>query len=354
MNNEALLSIVVPAYNVEKYINECIDSLINQSLINHKIIIVNDGSKDNTGSICEGYAKKYPDLITYVYQENKGLGAARNTGMKYVETPLVTFLDSDDWHGELFVEKTTNLIKKLDFLPDVIVMLPWIYDTVSNQYLDWHSKDAFERIFSNEDEDDEEIKVLTTKTNPELLSLEVSANSKIYRSEFLKKMEFQFPEGVRWEDIRPHFQILTSAKSIVALKDAGFYYRFNMSGQITAENGKTRMDSVTVFRDALDYANKLRFTDDEYSYLLRWICNYTKWNLDMVNKEYRLPLLEEFHKLYKDIPMYRFKKYLNTCSPKRRKEYLMIKLLKSPFYKLLKDYWLKEYVVEKLEKIVKR
>ena len=352
MNSNSLLSIVVPAYNVQKYLGECLDSILNQTSNNFKIILVNDGSTDNTPELCEEYALKHPESITYVSQDNKGLGAARNTGMKYVDTPFVTFLDSDDWYGQLFVEKFETLISKMDHYPDIIVMLPWIYDTVTNQYLDWHSRETFERLFSETTADN--IQILNTKKCPELLSLEVSANSKIYRTDFLKKQNFSFPEGVRWEDFRPHFQLMQRAKEIVGLMDAGFYYRFNTNGQITAENGKTRLDSVSVFRDALDCADRQHFTDEEYSYLLRWICNYTKWNLDMVNGEYRMELLNRLHLLYKDIPMSRFKKYLNYCSPKKRKETVMIGMLKTSAYKLLKDYWLKEYAVEKIEKVVKR
>ena len=79
---EPLLTIVVPAYNVEKYLAECLDSLINQTMMNHKIIVVNDGSTDGTDEICHSYADKYPQLITYISQKNNGQGGARNTGLK--------------------------------------------------------------------------------------------------------------------------------------------------------------------------------------------------------------------------------------------------------------------------------
>ena len=73
-SGNVLLSIVVPAYNVERYIEDCLSSLVNQTMQNHKIIIVNDGSTDDTEKICLKYAKKYPEIITYIFQENKGLG----------------------------------------------------------------------------------------------------------------------------------------------------------------------------------------------------------------------------------------------------------------------------------------
>ena len=89
---DALLTIIVPAYNMEKTIADCLKSLIFQTERNHKIVLVNDGSTDCTEKICLEFHEHYKDLITYVYQENQGLGGARNTGMQYVRTPFFVFL----------------------------------------------------------------------------------------------------------------------------------------------------------------------------------------------------------------------------------------------------------------------
>ncbi|WP_288189226.1 glycosyltransferase family 2 protein, partial [Clostridium sp. CAG:43] len=144
---DELLTIIVPAYNVEKYIAECLDSLVNQTKRNHKIIIVNDGSTDGTETICLDYKNKYSDLITYIYQDNKGLGGARNTGMKEVKTPYLCFLDSDDWLNIRYVEKFTQLIKNTDEKPDIVFTLPWVYDTVTNCVTPWMDKKLYEKIF---------------------------------------------------------------------------------------------------------------------------------------------------------------------------------------------------------------
>ena len=111
---KALLTIIVPAYNVEAYIEECLNSLVNQTVRNHKIIIVNDGSTDKTEEKCLKYKEEYEELITYVYQDNKGLGGARNTGMQYVDTPYLTFLDSDDWFNSTDFVKFVNRLKSED------------------------------------------------------------------------------------------------------------------------------------------------------------------------------------------------------------------------------------------------
>lgn len=93
MNESAFLTIIVPAYNVERFLGQCLNSLVNQSLMAHTVIVVNDGSSDRTGEIAKKYAKDNPELIDYIEQENRGLGAARNVGLQKVKTSFVTFLD---------------------------------------------------------------------------------------------------------------------------------------------------------------------------------------------------------------------------------------------------------------------
>jgi glycosyltransferase involved in cell wall biosynthesis len=99
MNNleEPEITFVVPAYNTQHTISRTIDSILGQTDDRYRIIIVNDGSTDNTEKICEEYAKKYPQKINYVYQENRGLGGARNHGIQLTDTRYISFLDSDDW-----------------------------------------------------------------------------------------------------------------------------------------------------------------------------------------------------------------------------------------------------------------
>ncbi len=99
-------SVVIPIYNVEKFLEETVDSVINQTIgfkNNIQIILVNDGSPDNSEEICENYVKRYPDNIKYIKQENAGVSAARNTGIPYIEGKYVNFLDSDDkWELDAF------------------------------------------------------------------------------------------------------------------------------------------------------------------------------------------------------------------------------------------------------------
>lgn len=98
------VSVIIPVYNVEKYLDRCIVSVVGQTYRNIEIILVDDGSTDGSPVVCREYARR-DSRIKYIHQDNSGLGAARNTGIKAAASNYVTFLDADDWFEETFVEK---------------------------------------------------------------------------------------------------------------------------------------------------------------------------------------------------------------------------------------------------------
>lgn len=108
MNNE-LISIIVPIYNAENYLEKCIQSLINQTYKNLEIILINDGSTDNSKKICNEYAKK-DQRIKLINQKNSGVSTARNKGMESAQGQYICFVDSDDYISQEFIEKMTNQI----------------------------------------------------------------------------------------------------------------------------------------------------------------------------------------------------------------------------------------------------
>lgn len=106
-----LISVIIPIYNVEKYLNKCIDSIINQTYINIEIILINDGSTDNCGDICEEY-KKMDNRIVVIHSKNKGVSSARNIGLEISKGKYILFVDSDDWlERDMIKELYNNLIK---------------------------------------------------------------------------------------------------------------------------------------------------------------------------------------------------------------------------------------------------
>ena len=99
------VSVIVPVYNVEKYLDKCLDSIVNQTFNNYEIIIINDGAPDNSEAIIKKYLKKYPQKIKYYKKENGGLSDARNMGILKSSGKYLMFVDSDDYIAEDMIEK---------------------------------------------------------------------------------------------------------------------------------------------------------------------------------------------------------------------------------------------------------
>lgn len=106
-----LISIIIPVYNVEKYIHRCVDSIVNQSYKNLEIILVDDGSPDRSGSICDNYGRQ-DNRIKVIHKKNEGLGFARNAGLDCASGKYVTFIDGDDYIGNNHIETMYNKIKE--------------------------------------------------------------------------------------------------------------------------------------------------------------------------------------------------------------------------------------------------
>ena len=104
-----LISIIVPIYNVEKYLNKCIESIVNQTYENIEIILIDDGSNDNSGIICDEYAKK-DNRIIVVHKENGGVSSARNKGLKIAKGEWISFVDADDWIEQIFCQTLLNKV----------------------------------------------------------------------------------------------------------------------------------------------------------------------------------------------------------------------------------------------------
>ena len=111
VSNEPLISVIIPVYKVEKYLNRCVDSVINQTYKNIEIILVDDGSPDNCPKICDDYAKK-DKRIRVIHKKNGGVSSARNMGIEKANGEWISFVDSDDWIDELFISKMLEIALK--------------------------------------------------------------------------------------------------------------------------------------------------------------------------------------------------------------------------------------------------
>lgn len=356
-----MLTFIVPAYNAEKYMQECLDSLLYQTETDHKVIVVDDGSTDTTGQIASSYAKQYPEMFTYIRQQNQGQGVARNAALELVDTPYITFLDSDDWQDCYFVEKLKAELSKHEDEIDIVFTLPWLYDSVTHEKHEWRDKAILEPLFYPEGGYESTPSIVITKNNPNwwrMYELEVSPCRRVFRTAFLREINYKFSVGVKWEDVWPHFLSIHHAKRCIALKGSGFFYRINTASQTTAGGGSSRLDIAPVFSHVIQTALKEGWTDGEIAYLIATLWEFAKWSITVTNIEYVDSVLDSLHKLFCDIPNRCFEIHRTWFGRKKRDRLILeINLLRSPMYFVLRDYRMRQtinHTVERIKRVVRK
>ena len=124
MKNDNSISVIVPIYNVCNYLKKCLDSLVLQTYVNIEVILIDDGSTDNSGAICDEYASM-DSRIVFIHKENEGLSSARNTGLDIAKGSLICFVDSDDYIDSFMIEKLKkiwmNLVLTFQFVVFIVL-----------------------------------------------------------------------------------------------------------------------------------------------------------------------------------------------------------------------------------------
>ena len=322
IKREPLITIVVPIYNVERFLRQCLDSIVNQSDTNFKVVLVNDGTKDSSGEIALEYKNQYPELFEYVEQENKGLGGARNTGLDLVKTKYVRFIDSDDFMALRTMESLNKELENLDV--DILLFNPPIYDMVLNNYQIWYDREYLGRILKNDID-----KVFNPHDYPELMDIQANVCRCVWRTDFLKENNFKFIEHVYWEDVPAHFYLFHVAKTAkVSDVEGAYYYRTNSGNQITATSGKNRLDMKYIFAEILPYFKSKERSVEEKIYMISFLSDYMLWSIRVISDEYLPRFIKISHKFYRHISLKLYLKFFfkTKCSLKHK---LLIWFLKS-------------------------
>lgn len=212
---EIKVSVVVPVYNVEKYLKRALDSLSSQTLSEIEFIIVDDGSVDASNKIVQDFLGDR--RFIYLKQESKGPGAARNKGMELVHGEYVAFLDSDDYIDNDFYEKLYFNAKKFDA------------DVAASSII--RKRKTFEKwrvhyeklsVHTNKDE------IFKAAKYPD----QSYVWNKIYKKSFLDEINFKFQEGVYYEDVTAQAEILFACKKFICVPDINYFYMVNDSSSI--------------------------------------------------------------------------------------------------------------------------
>jgi len=271
LSKKKLISVIIPVYNVEKYIEKCIDSVINQTinLENLEIILVNDGSTDSSLKILKKYKEKYHNIIL-VDQENMGLGNARNSGLQHVSGRYIAFLDSDDHIPLDTYEKLYNATENETF--DIVAGKMAYIDSYENI-----KHVTFNNLFNN---NEKEISV-DIKSNRKYWDLFRYGNVvyRIYKAELVIRNNLKFPGHMLMEDVPFSTPANLLAKNIKVINDVVYCYlqrADSIMGQLKTDSNmiqvKNKQPFIDIFRSIEVTYNNLKHNSlDEYKYIFDYI-----------------------------------------------------------------------------------
>ena len=246
MKNNPLVSVIIPVYNVEKYLEECIDSVLNQTCQNIEIILVDDGSTDSSGQICDKYAENNKHICV-IHQKNGGLSDARNAGFLRAGGEYVYFLDSDDYISFDAIEKLVSIAKNDN--SDVV-----FFDAIS--FLDDADKEIKQNYIRNSRYSTSKGIVVFSQLqkNKEYHS---AVPLLFFKKDFLKNNDLNFYSGIYYEDMIFTFEALCYAQVASQCEEALYYRRYRNNSIMTSKKNKKYFESaVKVYRSLLEFSKK--------------------------------------------------------------------------------------------------
>lgn len=231
-----LISVIVPIYNVEKYLDKCLDSILGQTYKNIEVILVNDGSSDNSEAICLAYASK-DNRIVYYKKENGGLSDARNFGLDKMRGKYVTFVDSDDYLAPQFLEKLYNAIKKYDAQ---VAMCPFHIVFEGNDNVITKSFLMLKNVVTGK----EVLKEVLGKEG----YVSVVACCKLYASSCFENLRFD--KGKYFEDEYINFKLFYPLTKVAIVEDALYYYVQRQNSITNSKMSKKKISNMLDFLDS--------------------------------------------------------------------------------------------------------
>lgn len=269
-----MISVIVPVYNVERYLRRCVDSILDQTYSDYEVLLIDDGSTDGSPIICDEYAEKYPNIFSF-HKSNTGLSDVRNIGVKKSKGEFVTFIDSDDMVSPDYLYELYALIKKYDadmscgsfvFFDDSAVPA---FESKNNNCRVYSGKDACQMLMYGKD-------FVTSSCNI-LLKRNIA-------------LENPFPVGKYHEDERTTFRYMLASVR-VAITDRNLYYYYQRAGSIMHTPGKPVLDEI----DA---------ADNYYE-----VCKNLGVNLKRAARYKKFNLLREILQTYPDLKEYNPEKH---------------------------------------------
>lgn len=232
----SVITIIVPVYNVEQYLQNCVDSIINQTYTNLEILLIDDGSQDRCGEICDEYAKK-DGRVRVFHTENRGLSASRNLGLREAKGEFIGFVDSDDWIEPEMYDVLLRKMKETD--ADICVCGYWSEGVSST--IQFHYPDA---LYSGKE-------ALTALIHGKIGNY---TWNKLYKRDVFEGISF--PIGRLYEDVDTLCEVLSNSSSVAVLDTVKYHYRQRADSITNSHSGKNLVDYADAYLARLKYLEK--------------------------------------------------------------------------------------------------
>ncbi len=294
------VSVIVPVYNTEKYLKECLDSLVGQTLEDIQIVIVDDGSTDSSPDIIADYKARYPKKITAIRQENGGQGKARNVAFGYCEGEYIGFLDSDDYAKPEMFERMYSKAKETDA------------DCVACGYTSFTEENGQIIIL-------EPYHASPERKNPKDMFLGMFASSCLHliKKSTVKQNEIRYTEGVIFEDTAFFAKLIPYITGIEHIHEAFVYRRMRANSTVTTVSLGRILQMLTVMEDINTFFEKRQlreFYDLKECFCVRiLLCSHLERVCLIESKKERKSAVNEFFEfIRKNYPNYRKNPHFKT------------------------------------------
>ena len=315
-DKDSLISIVIPIYNAEKYLEECLNSIKNQTYKNIEVIMVNDGSKDDSETICKRFSED-DARFRYFTKVNGGVSSARNLGLDNVKGDYITFIDADDWIEEKHLELLINSIKKTNS------------DIGVSSYKEFNNKDTYYiRVYTKQEKNllnfekmnrDEFLTLF-----PKLMSTNVCFNnavSKLFRKDLVKNLRFD--TSIKYgEDLDFYFRLYMNVDSISYVNELTYVYRIHGDSTTSNFNQEHAEQELTIFKQMYEKIQEIGLPTIHYFNKLKKLLEL---RMDFLENKVLLNEYLDFLKIIEGtvtypntlisvvIPIYNVSPYLRLC-----------------------------------------
>jgi glycosyltransferase involved in cell wall biosynthesis len=300
------VSVIVPVYNVEKYLDQCLGSLVAQTLQNIEIIVVNDGTKDNSQSIIDRYVEQYPNKVISLVKENGGLGDARNYGIPYAKGEYIGFVDSDDYVHPYMYEKMFNKAQA-ESSDLVLCDLEYFYESSSEKMV----KEGFIQLEGHD-------------IHKSVFLSPLFAWNKLYRKSLFIESGLSYPVGLWYEDIPVTVPFFTQAQTISYVNETLIYYRQRSSSIMGSVDNPKVKDIFEIMNLCLLYFKEHNLMESYYDEIEFLFIEHLMLNGGfrfLLSHKYSDYLAFSIDTLDMNFPHWRNNKYLFTL-PKRYQIYI--------------------------------